>query len=154
MRHELGEDYGGVESNGNFWRRSAEIQTRYPGAVVVHQVRDGRKVIRSVLSRKVDRTLEQACETWTKRNERMVRDVPDDLRFRLEDLTVDLERFELLARVFGAERIDGDTWERERVVIYNATSHTRSLFEEWPSGHREIFWSICGPTMRRFGYLP
>ena len=152
MRHDFGKDFGGVESNGNFWERAPDLRRLYPGAVVVHQVRDGRRVVRSVLSRKSNRTLEQACIRWVRRNRQMMKDIDEGLRFRLEDLTTDFKSFERLAKLLGATFINPRMWQGIRNNRVNAYPNTYPDPLDWTEAQRKIFWDICGETMVEVGY--
>lgn len=152
MRKEFTQSFGGVESNGNFWQQIPEIRTLYPGAVVIHQVRDGRKVVRSVVSRKPHRTLEQACNRWVRRNGEMAGQIPEDHRFRLEDLTADFKTFEEMAHLLGATYVNPRQWNGIRAQRVNAYHSTFSAPEDWTKAQKQLFWTICGEMMERMGY--
>jgi hypothetical protein len=133
MGHDFGPDFGGVESNGNFWARAREIPELYPGAVVIHQVRDGRDVVRSVMTRKqrTGRTLEQACIRWVRRNEQLAADLR--YLFKLEKLL--------------------SCWDAIRGRVVNGSpAHTFPAYEDWTFQEQYLFWQICGPTMEKMGY--
>ena len=153
MGHKLVGDYDGVEVNGNLWNQVPIIRGAFPGVPIVHQVRDGRKVVRSALShRGPERTVEQACRTWAMRNERMLREVGIDYMFRLEDLTNTFSWFGRLSSVFGAAA-DPSMWIQNRTARQNATAHHACRpFNQWPDKDRATFWDICGETMGKLGY--
>jgi len=156
MGKSLGQSFGGVESNGNFWRDSSLLRHTYPGVAVVHQVRDGRKVLRSVMTRKVDIPdwpFEQSCTTWTKRNEKMMRDIPDTHRFRLEDLIQEFDAFKLCATLLGAKTVNMVQWERERLQPANVSAHAFPVYDDWSEVHKRTFWDICGAMMVRLRYV-
>ncbi len=152
MKYEFGADFGGVESNGNFWQRAPELRRLYPGALVIHQVRDGRRVVRSVLSRKPKRTFEEACKRWDRRNTQMMEDVDDSLRFRLEELTTDFQCFERLAKLVGAQFVNPTMWQQIRSNRINAYRNSFPDPAEWTRGQKAMFWEACGGTMLLCGY--
>jgi hypothetical protein len=155
MGKEFGPDFGGVESNGNFWERAPDLREAYPGAVIVHQVRDGRDVVRSVMTRKqrLGRTFKQACVRWVRRNEQLARDIASGLRFRMEDLQSDVRTFGHMAGLMGAEAVDETAWESIRGRLVNQSKrHTFPHHSDWSDHQEAVFWDICGETMAGMGY--
>jgi len=152
MRHELGEDFGGVEVNGRFWDKVPTIKQQFPKAETIHLVRDGRLVVRSVLSRKKFRTLEDACKRWDRRNRQLIADIEESHRFRLEDLTTDFGCFERMATLLGATYVNPKNWQQIRSERINANQNTYPDPANWSKAQREIFWSQCGDTMIHCGY--
>ena len=155
MRKELGPDFGGVESNGNLCRFAKQIPEAYPGARVIHQVRDGRDVVRSVMTKKErkGRTLRQACERWVLINQRLMVDIGQCNRYRLEDLISIQGSFETLALSLRAWSFNGQAWEEVRIRPMNQSRvHTFPPYEDWKPEEQEMFWEICGETMGRLGY--
>jgi len=94
--------YGGVEVNSFLWNNAPEIRERYGEELpIVHLVRDGRKVVRSILNRpRAGRTIEYCSHMWRIRNATLRKEIPESRRFRLEDLVSDFESFAELARIF------------------------------------------------------
>lgn len=151
MGREPGEDFGGVEVNGRLWNRVPQIRNRFPGTPVVHLVRDGRRVVRSVLSRRPDYTLSEACWGWVRKNREVAGEIPEHLRFRLEGLTSERRAFAGLARVFGAAA-DRDAWRDLKDRRVNETEHAVPPFAEWDRESRDTFYRYCGPMMTWMGY--
>ena len=154
MGHELGEGFDGVESNGHLWGQIPEIRERYPDAAVIHQVRNGRLVIRSHLARHPERTFGQVCERWQVVNDRLAQAIPSADRYRLEDLVTDFDAFRRLAERCGAGRVDRQAWERVRTTRVNALrkGHWLPPPAHWPTETEATFWRICGETMEAMGY--
>lgn len=151
----LGQDYGGVESNGNLWRLSDKLRERF-GCPVIHLVRDGRKVVRTHMARKahLGRTFEHACKRWRARNDLLLVDVPDECRFQLEDLTTEFRVFARFAATLGAKRVSRSLWDEVRDDRKNArpTPHVIGPYEEWTEEQQAMFREICGPAMEACGY--
>jgi hypothetical protein len=154
-RYTIGNDFGGVESNGNLWKLTEELEERF-GAPVIHQIRDGKKVVRTIMSRKRPDFFEAACRRWRARNERLATDICGNRRFRLEDLTSSFKVFRAMAEKLGATRVDKATWDSIRAVRVNASSakalSTFPSWEDWSLEQRAIFADICGDHMKLFGY--
>lgn len=155
-RYDIGRDFGGVESNGNLWRMTARLEELFPEAGVIHQVRDGRKVVRTIMSRKAPDFFEAACRRWHGRNEKLGTDICGNRRFRLEDLTTDFKVFRAFATKLGATRVDEAAWDKIRTIKVNASSKARLLsfpsWELWTSEQRTTFERVCGDMMTLTGY--
>jgi len=151
MKKELGKGFHGVESNGNFWHRAGEIAERWPQAAIVHLVRDGQKVVRTLMVKHSPSFFEQACRRWTSRNEKMYVDICPNMRYRLEDLTTDFKVFRSFATRLGATHVNRGRWERIRTVLVNGTlAEAKARFpayEGWTEEQRTMFWRICGEMM-------
>lgn len=155
-RRSIGRDFDGVESNGNLWKKTAELVHLFPEAAVVHQVRDGRLVVRTIMMSKPGDFFESACRRWTARNERLLVEICNSDRFRLEDLTTSFRVFSAFSRRLGAGRIDRSAWERIRVKRINESPpQKRRRFppaDEWTAEQREIFRQTCGQLMTELRY--
>jgi len=159
-RHETNEfwdsatRYGTVEVNSFLWANAPDIRKRYGEEFpIVHLVRDGRKVVRSILNRpRPGRTLEHCSRMWLERNATLFREVPEERRFRLEDLTSSFESFAELARIFRG-RPDEDAWKRIRRQRVNVSrDEIWPDFDEWHKYERAVFWDVCGDLMAELGY--
>lgn len=105
-----GPGYGGVEVNSYLRAWVPEIQARWPSALLVHLVRDGRDVVRSVMGRHPGPlSLRRRAARWAYLNRRLM-DLPH--RFRLESLTLHYHVFHRLALLFGAVDVDENRWVR------------------------------------------
>jgi len=155
-RYDIGRDFGGVESNGNLWRMTARPEELFPEAAVVHQVRDGRKVVRTIMSRKRPDFFESACRRWHGRNETLGTDICGNRRYRLEDLTTDFKVFRSFEKRLGATRVDEVAWDRIREVRVNESPKNRleafPSWEDWTEEQRRTFERVCGDMMALMGY--
>ena len=143
--------FGDVEVNSFFWNLVPEIRTAHPGAPLVHLVRDGRDVVRSVLSRKPGMEVGVACEEWRRRNHYLRKMVGTANRFRLENLTERFSVFESMACVLGGAP-NFLEWEAARSRVANPSTGLIPPFGEWPKDDRDVFWSICEAEMMACGY--
>lgn len=159
-RHESSESWvdwgswGEVEVNSFLWNDVDEIRRVFPGMPIIHLVRDGRDVVRSVMNRpRPGRTLEQACKMWCIRNATIRKAIHKRDRFRLEDLTKDFTVFSRLANRLGSPYVRRWAWDRlvgEKVNQNKQTEWPR--FKDWSAKNRDIFWQICREEMRQYGY--
>jgi len=160
--HETSPDYfdidpanliGKVEVNSFLWNRIKWIEECFEDPRIVHLVRDGRDVVRSVLSRpKPGRTLGSVARHWNERNNFLRGIVFPSQRFRFEDLLADFSTFERLAAIFGgmAER---KAWEMVRERKINARENlTAPHWTEWDRDSIDEFDMIAGKEMRAYGY--
>ena len=157
-RHSIGKDFGGVESNGNLWNRGKELEALFPGVPRIHLVRDGRKVVRTIMTRKPSSFFEAACRRWNSRNERLFVEICNANRFRLEDL-VDksgFHTFSSFARKLGATKVDRGKWEQWRSIKIRPSNHIDLAhfpsYPDWTDEQKEIFRNICGDMMKSMGY--
>lgn len=153
MRYEPGRDFGGVEVNGNLWRQTQTLRRRFPEAAIVHQVRDGRDVVRSILScGDAMGSFERACRRWASRNLELAFHIPSADRFRLEDLTTDFLTFSTMAMLLGAESVSWRAWDRIRGQRINSRQRRFPAYADWSPDQRAYFWQVCGELMDVLGY--
>ena len=153
MRKKLGADFHGVESNSNFWNQLPGVRERFPEAAILHQVRDGRDVVRSVQSRKdASWPFRRSCERWQNRNALLLREIPATHRFRLEDLTTNFDVFAAMASLAGAMKANRKLWNVIRRQRVNAFPHHFHAYGDWSAEERDTFWEVCGETMQVLGY--
>jgi len=147
---------GAVEVNSFLWDCVPFIRKRWSNHVVlVHLVRDGRNVVRSMMGRyRRGRTFEGCCEEWAKRNRLLADEIPGHQRFRLEDLTSNWSEYRRLVRLVGGGRSpDATLWEQLRKRRDNATDrHMVAPYRHWPPQFQREFKRICAKQMRRMGY--
>ena len=151
MGRRPGPGYGGVEVNSYLRAWVPELRTRWPSAVLVHLVRDGRDVVRSVMSRHPGPlSFRRRAARWAYLNRRLM-DLPH--RFRLEDLTAHYHVFRQLALLLGAKDVDEGRWFRLARQRVNSTErHTFPAVLDWPPERRADFWDEAGATMTELGY--
>lgn len=161
-RHESGASWdslvgvrlGEVEVNSFLWDCAERIRKRFgEDTPIVHLVRDGRHVVRSVLCRYASaRTLEAVCESWRQRNHHLRKTVPRTACFRLEDVTGDFGEFARMAETLGGAA-DRAAWGDVRQRRINATKNRPvPPFKEWPEQDQAVFWRVCGAEMGHYGY--
>ena len=105
-RRKIGKDFRGVESNGNLWNRLEDLARIFPEARVLHIVRDGRLVVRTIMTKRTRPPdfFEAACRRWAGRNDRLSVAICNADRFRLEDLVSDYRVFRAFAMKLGAKQ--------------------------------------------------
>lgn len=158
-RHESIAEWGGtlrfgqVEVNSHLWEDSREIWRKIPAARVCYLVRDGREVVRSILSRpRPGRTLSVVCEMWRARNHHLRREIGLGQCYRMEDVTADFTAFRRIASYLGGEP-NKEAWKPLRGKRINSTDeYLLGPFREWTPEDQEIFWNICGDEMEVYGY--
>lgn len=165
--------YGEVNS---FLRRHIiAIQKFYPYVKLFHLVRDGRDVVRSMLSNDTmefwdENTkyispnehdvfyskwnsmnrFERLCWYWMVENEYLSTYIKEYIKF--EDLLEDYNYFdEKVLRVLGLN-VTKEKWEIAKESPKNVTDHDAPKWETWDDDIKRIFWKICGGTMLRYGY--
>jgi hypothetical protein len=152
MGHELTQGFAGVEVNSHLWNHHIEIRKLFPEARLIHLVRDGRLVVRSIMTRRPSWTFSEACTHWVTRTTPSLHLISDDYRFRLEDLTTDFLEFRCLGFACQAKTLNFKVWERLRGEVINHKKHAFPAYPNWDRKARTIFWGICGKTMKRLGY--
>lgn len=166
--------YGEVNPNLRFL--APFIKILVPECRVVHLVRDGRDVVRSVYNRRLDSgrqghysrmqppvideytarwehlsAFEKVCWGWQYEN-RLLRTCTS-LRARVEDITASYALFReqilMPLGLFLPELV----WKESRSTPVNATKHfSIGPWEAWTSEEQRIFRMICGAEMTSCGY--
>ena len=159
VRHEsmgqtIGAGFRGVEVNGFLRNQVPDLRQRFPDATLIHLVRDGRLVVRSVMSRHPDRyAFRECCRHWAATNARLADQIPAHLRFRLEDLTTSFTWFRVLAFSLGAGRVWRRGWAKHAHRPLNATgTYAFPAPEDWTESQRRTFLAEAGAVMTRMGY--
>lgn len=166
--------YGEVNSALRFHGKA--LKAVLPKAKLLHLVRDGRDVVRSIMERKhympeatshhnlaplptdplyakwnsLSR-FEKVCWLWADANRRVAQDVPDWIAF--EPLVSDYRYFRgRLLEPVGLE-MDEATWNK---LVSSPTNVTKKFsfpkWQDWGASQRAMFDAICGEQMARFGY--
>ena len=158
-------------------RRHAEgIQTYIPGARVIHVIRDGRDVVRSMMARETFtwkdpvsffispsdedpyysrwselNRFEKLCWYWYVENEYLAEQIDHIVRF--EDALQDFDYFS--KRILSPLNLDlsYEVWKRHVKQPKNVTeNHRIPHWKEWDSIRKNQFHEICGDSMSKFGY--
>lgn len=164
------------EVNSGLRRHVDAFRDAVPGLRLVHLVRDGRAVVRSLVSRgtwagqhpvyggftppPVDEvarswgersSFERACWIWTWENAYMRERIPD--LARLEDITSSYDAFRGQILKPLHLQLDETVWAEARNAVENRTqSHAMPAWDEWSSEQKAAFRRICGDEMARYGY--
>jgi hypothetical protein len=165
------------EVNSLLRRHSEALKRQFPRAGFLHMVRDGRNVVRTMMSTDalkpgfmwtwwlrphesdpfyaqwstMDR-FAKLCWYWRVENHHLRTTIGNTVKF--EDVVRDYECFEQrILRPFGLVMPEA-VWKQHSGVQRNSTS-TYSLphWREWDADHLRTFESICGDEMRANGYL-
>lgn len=168
------EIYG--EVNGNLRRHSPFLKKYFPKAKLLHLVRDGRKVIRSVLARNTFKgdhpvfgtecplpskelnrkwstmdEFEKACWVWREENAYIRQHVP--CLARLEDITTSYEAFQTQVLTPLGLSLSESVWVMHADVKVNESRMNRvRLDEDWSEEQIKMFDFICGDEMKALGY--
>jgi hypothetical protein len=164
------------EVNGALRRHIVPIRTYIPEVRMIHLVRDGKDVVRSIMSRgtysgkhpvyhdfrppKVDRfserweelsEFEKTCWVWQWENQYMRQHIDQCARF--EDITSSYEFFEKQI----LEPLDLDlrenAWKTEAKRPQNVSSkYALGKWDQWTSEQKDQFAHICGEEMEHYGY--
>ena len=169
--------YGYGEVNGNLRRHILSISKIFPGAAIIHLVRDGRDVVRSVLSRTaftekhsvynetfIQPTYELTAEAWLQlsRFEKFCWVWKAENEFirkntffhtRIEDITSSYALFkEQILEPLGLE-LEEDIW---RVSLQHPKNVTKEYaigsWDDWTAEQQKQFIRICSKEMQEYGY--
>ncbi len=165
------------EVNSLLRRHFHPLRRHFPEAGFLHMVRDGRDVVRTMMSTDallpgfmwtwwlrpheydpyfaqwdtMDR-FARLCWYWRVENHHLRTSIGNTLRF--EEVTGDYECFEQrILRPFGLV-IPQSVWKQQGGVQRNPTAnYSMPHWREWDAGHTRTFETICGDEMRANGYL-
>jgi hypothetical protein len=165
------------EVNSLLRRHYHALNRHFPGAGFLHLVRDGRDVVRTMMSTdalmpgfmwtwwlrphesdpyftqwpSMDR-FAKLCWYWRVENQHLRTSIGNTVKF--EEVIRDYSCFEQrILRPFGL-RLPQDVWKQQTGVQRNATtSYKLPHWREWDAQHTRTFESICGDEMRANGYL-
>lgn len=168
------------EVNGTIRYQAPTIKRLYPNAKMLLLVRDARGFVRSVMGwpkfyapdakgafalaplsgdpyeaewSSMGR-FEKICWGWQNSNELLMRHIPAENWFTLEQLTADFDYFnERFCQSTGLP-ITQETWEKH--VSKKSSNATKQYafpsWEQWSNQQKENFIRICGSTMEKLGY--
>jgi hypothetical protein len=174
MRSWQGDLYG--EINPFLRRHCRALQKHLPQARFFHLVRDGRKVVRSIMSRQtLDRTdpvghlirpprddpyaptwekmsrFEKICWLWQSDNRYMRESTGTTLSF--ERLVTDWDYFKSGLADYIGIHIPQEVWQSYSKRVGNPTPTFRmGQWSSWASLERDQFIAICGNEMKACGY--
>jgi hypothetical protein len=164
------------EVNSLLRRHAIAIQQSFPKAVLLHLIRDGRDVVRSMMARKtmtpIDRNTKgirphaedrwsaewdkmdrfaRLCWYWQVENTYLRKAVGSTVQFEQLLASYDYFRERLLAPC-GLE-LPRSEWQNAVYVPVNATAkHRIGRWEEWSDARKATFLAICGEEMALNGY--
>ena len=165
------------EVNSVLRRHSRAIKNELPHAKLIHLIRDGRNVVRSMMSRwtmtnedpntriifptsddpwkqkwpEMSR-FQKLCWYWWVENDYLSRNIDHHVKF--ENLISDYDYFktQLLDKIHL--NIPKHKWEEEVNKPKNITKkQSVPHWKEWDSNMTDQFNEICGDLMKKFGYL-
>ncbi|MHA1284996.1 MAG: sulfotransferase family protein [Promethearchaeota archaeon] len=165
------------EVNSVLRRHCKALKELFPNAIIIHLVRDGRDVVRSIMSRNTMTTrdpntrdiypkkddpwnlkwhsmsrFEKLCWYWKVENEYL--DQHLKYRIRFEDIISDYNYFSNnLLKILNLD-ISKETWENEIKTPKNITlKYTIPHWKDWDETMLNKFNKICGEMMRRYDYI-
>lgn len=165
------------EVNGNLRCHSEAIQLAFPGAALLHLVRDGRDVVRSAMPRRVmtirnplslfihpdhadpwkerwhtmDR-FARICWYWQEENRRLRSGIGRTVQFEKILASYDYFKSQILEPC--GIHIEKAVWESAVLVPRNTTvgDFRMPKWNEWTLEQKRIFADICGEEMALCGY--
>lgn len=166
--------YGEVNSALRFHARA--IKTAFPHARLLHLVRDGRDVVRSIMARKhytgtgighqelsplpgdplyerwdLLSRFEKVCWLWADGNRRLRQEVEKIVKF--ENLVEDYAYFRRNIEEALEIEVGSQAWERAvRNFSHPTAKFSIPYWREWDAAAMRGFEQICGDEMRRLGY--
>jgi hypothetical protein len=174
MQNRIGKQYG--EVNSFLRRHSNALKKEFPKVKLIHLIRDGRDVVRSMFSRETmniedENTqhiipkknspfynrwknmtrFEKLCWYWKNENNHLRINIKNMINF--EKIISDYDYFsEKVLNILGLE-ISEFLWEKERNKPKNITTdYTLPKWPNWTEEEKSIFNEICGEEMRLSGY--
>lgn len=174
MRRNNPGTYG--EVNGSLRRHAEAVKNAFPSATILHLVRDGRNVVRSLMSRRTMtfkdpfgiRVHPLEHDPWRKKWKEMDRFSRICWFWQVENSylritigkTIQFEKILSNYNYFYNEilepchiHIEEEEWERAVASPRNATSNFgMSAWEGWTQEQQNIFREICGEEMTKCGY--
>jgi len=173
-RHMTPGIYG--ETNSNLRCHANAIQKAFPGAPILHLVRDGREIVRSHMSRrtmtirnpfsmnihpmesdpwkskwaKMDR-FSRICWYWQEENSRLRKNIGKTVQF--EKILSSYEYFQAEILEPCHLNIEKKAWETAIASPRNTTSSFQiAKWDDWSQEQKQIFKEICGNEMEQCGY--
>ena len=164
------------ETNPNLRCHASAIQKAFPGATVLHLVRDGREVVRSHMSRRtmtvknpfsmsmhpidsdpwktqwpqMDR-FARICWYWQEENARLRSAIGQTVQF--EKILASYDYFHSQVLEPCHIHIDKAIWENMIASPRNTTkAFQMSKWDEWTPAQQKTFKDICGDEMTECGY--
>jgi len=165
------------ECNSYLRRHAGAIMSLLPNVKGLYVIRDGRNVVRSMMSRSVMLDtwyynnikpkyddpyfkkwgnwgrFEKCCWYWASENKKLYKQLGTAIQFEL--LLTDYDYFKSKMLDVLKIEISKTLWENERKF---KSANKTSLFkcpsyEDWPSPWKDSFWKICGNVMANNGYF-
>ena len=164
------------EVNSVLRRHCNAIKRNFPTAKILHLIRDGRDVVRSMLSRKTmtieDQNtrniipkkgdqwynewtnmnrFERLCWYWDIENRYLGESIDNIIKF--EKLISNYEYFRTNLLIPLNLEISEEIWQKEVKTPKNITpKHNLPHWTKWDQHKKEKFFEICGDTMNNLGY--
>jgi hypothetical protein len=165
------------EVNGILRRHLVPILTYIPRVKMIHLVRNGKDVVRSIMSRGtysgkhpvyhdfrppiVDRfserwerlsEFEKTCWVWQWENRFMRQHI--DLRARIEDITSSYALFKKQILEPLDLHLEETVWKAQAQRPKNVSpKYTLGNYDHWTLEQKDQFVHICGKEMQHYGYL-
>jgi hypothetical protein len=166
------------EVNSVLRRHCNAIKKVLPGVKLFHLIRDGRDVVRSMMSRKTMtkedpnthkikpkkydllydnwskmNRFERLCWYWDTENRYLMDNIENLIQF--ENLTSSYEYFRETLLIPLGLNISESFWEEEIKTPKNITvNYELPHWTKWDQKRKSTFNAICGKTMNNAGYFP
>jgi len=158
------EFYG--EVNSYLRNHVPALKKVFPEAKLLHLVRDGRDVVRSICCRntfkendkttigvepeggwKKESRFEKICWYWVESNDRVSKHI--DKYINLEKIISDWDYFKTNILDYLGLKMSRKLWEDLKAVRINKN---KTNYDKWTEDQKNIFNVMCEKTMEKFGY--
>jgi len=164
------------EVNSVLRRHAAAIMANIPNVKGFYIIRDGRDVVRSMMSRgsmsnnwfsnriipsnenlyfnawSCMGRFEKTCWVWASENAILYKQFGTAMKFEL--LLENYEYFKSNLLDILHLDISNEIWQKERLI--KSENRTKKFicdpYSEWPIAWKDTFWEICGDMMQKHGY--
>lgn len=150
-----------IEVNGYLRLHVNRLTTLGLNIQFIHLVRDGKKVVRSMMSRKHtilnklkmnvrEPLFNLCCRIWASENKILRQNI--NYFVRLEDISSQWSAYRKEVLEYLNVDQPRQTWEKLKNKKINHSGLTFPEYDDWTQEHKDIFSNICDEEMNYYGY--